>query len=172
MAMYVQIHLVVPFDLVKPTVGPLIGGQPNPLYPLALYMNDNTPKNQVPVTDGSKMDRYTLDGQTYHYHAQIDQREFDMNVVGLILQYGGEVYGYPLWAKVDSDEWDNVVADGTWAYTIVGEDKYLPTTVLVNDGKYPAVSQAIAAFGIENLVTQPQLLELIANAPAEQVEPE
>lgn len=178
--MFARIKLTVPFSITKPTVGPLLGGEPNPFYPLVLFMNDNVPKNQKPVTDGSKLDRYSLNKQTYIYHAEIDQNLFDLNVAGLIVQQGGEIEGYPLWAKVDPTS--QIPGEGeqpTWTEffaatptrtptkvrTELGEDWYVSTAVFGE--AYMPASHAMGIFGFENLVTQPQLDTLVANQEPE-----
>ena len=179
--MFTKIKMTVPFDLTKPTIGPILGGEPNPFYPLVLFMNDNTPKNQKPDLSGKTLDRYTMDGQNYVYQAEIDPALFNLQVCGLVVQQGGEVENYPLWAKVDpSSPIPGEEAERpTWAEffeaspnrsptiirTELGEDWYAPTSVFGSN--YMPVSQAIGTFGLEALVTQPQIMELIANQPPE-----
>lgn len=182
--MFTRIKMTVPFDLTKPTIGPIIGGDPNPFYPLVLFMNDNTPKNQVPDVSGRTLDRYTMDGQNYVYQAEVDTNLFDLTVCGLVVQQGGTIEGYPLFVKIDLDAaipgegeqptWGNYLAETPnfnpiQIRTELGTDYYIATTILGN-GDYMEVGQAIATFGIENLVTQAQLLDLVANQPAEQEE--
>lgn len=180
--MFRRIHLIVPFDMVKPTIGPLIGGTPNQFYPLALFMNDNTPKNQVPVTDGSMLDRYSKDNE-YHYHAEIDLELFNLQVCGLVLQNGGEILSYPTFAKVVPT--DLVPGkDVTWQafvdseptidmHTFV-EGSYVATTVLSTEDpkNYLPMSQAAGLFGFENLLTEKQFFDLQANQPVPETEPE
>jgi hypothetical protein len=180
--MFARIKMTVPFDLTKPTIGPILGGESNPFYPLVLFMNDNTPKNQVPDTSGKTLDRYTMDGQNYVYQAEVDQTLFDLSVCGLVAQQGGTVKKYPLYAKIDLDAsipgegeqptWGEYLASTpnfkpTEIRTEIGTDHYITTAVFGN-GDYMEVGQAIGTFGFDNLVTQPQLMELTANQPAEQ----
>ena len=177
--MLIRFHFWVPFNITMPTIGPLLTGDPNPFYPLVLFCNDNTPKNQKPRTDGSQLDRYSLDGQTYHYHVEFDDELFNLEVCGLIIQQGGDVESYPLWAKVDPQ--DLIPGEGdelpTWQdfldqiptadFLIIGDDHYVATSVLSNENDYLLVSHAIGIFGFENLRTISQIKALQAVVPDE-----
>lgn len=174
--MFTKIKMTVPFDLTKPTIGPILGGQPNPFYPLVLFMNDNTPKNQKPDLTGKTLDRYTMDGQNYIYQAEIDPELFDLQVCALVVQQGGEVERYPLWAKVDPDALKpGDEEERTWAEFVESQAHQKPTTVRTEtgvdwymavkggDNQYLPVSQAIGMFGLESIRTQPQINDLVAN---------
>lgn len=180
--MFTKLKLTVPFTLVMPTIGSLTGGVPNPLYPLALFMNDNTPKNQKPVTDGSKLDRYS-EGDKYIYHSEVDLNILTLELCGFLIQNGCEVEHYPLFAKVDPNAaipgeegqptWLEFFANTPTRFPSIvrtedGEDWYVPTSVFGEE--YLPFSQAIGVFGYENLVSQVTLDGLIANAPAEQLD--
>jgi hypothetical protein len=177
--MFTRLKLTVPFTLVMPTIGSLTGGVPNPLYPLALFMNDNTPKNQKPVTDGSKLDRYS-EGSNYIYHSEVDLTILTVELCGFLLQNGCEIEQYPLFAKVDPQA--SLPGEGeqpTWAEffaatttrspsivrTEEGEDWYVPTSVFGES--YLPFSHSVGVFGYENLVSLVTLNELIANQPPE-----
>jgi hypothetical protein len=88
---FTKIKLVVPYALTLPTSGPLIGGEPNPFYPLVLFMNDSV----------EKRNRWTNDGLTYTYNAEVLLSMFTLDVVGLVVQQGGEIYSLPLFFQVD-----------------------------------------------------------------------
>jgi hypothetical protein len=169
MAMFRKIKMTIPIALTMPTIGSLIGGEPNPFYPLVLVANDNTPKNQIPDTSGDTLDRYSLDGQTYVYHTVFDLNVFTLQLVGLILQQGGEVESYPTFAKIDLQTSPPGV-DGTWQelststnqeIKTIGEDSYVSTAIL-GDGDYLPMTQAAEIFGFDNLVSEATFLEILS----------
>jgi hypothetical protein len=167
MAMFRKIKMTIPIALTMPTIGSLIGGEPNPFYPLVLVANDNTPKNQIPDTSGDTLDRYSLDGQTYVYHTVFDLSVFTIQLVGLILQQGGEVEHYPTFAKLDLESlppgfegtWQELAALKHQEIEKIGDDYYVSTAILGN-GDYLPMTQAVFVFGFENLVSEATFLEL------------
>jgi hypothetical protein len=180
MAMFRKIKMTIPIALTMPTIGSLIGGEPNPFYPLVLVANDNTPKNQIPDTSGNSLDRYSLDGETYVYHTIFDLNVFTMPLVGLILQQGGEVESYPTFAKIDLESsppgggtWQELAAATNKEITQIGDDYYVPTTILGGQDYLP-MTQAAFIFGFENLVNEQTFVELrdAAQAQQDQEEPE
>lgn len=163
--MFAKVTITVPFALTLPTVGPLLGGEPNPFYPLILFLNDSVPKK----------DRYTYDGQTYTYHAEVLLGMFDLDIVGLLVSQQGDIYGLPLFFKVDLDaevhpllHSQELEAQPTWGEWFESQTHFSPTRkedgyytgTNVFDRNYLSGSQALA-LGIP-LLTLPQLNALPA----------
>jgi hypothetical protein len=175
MAMFRKIKMTIPIALTMPTIGSLISGEPNPFYPLVLVANDNTPKNQIPDTSGKSLDRYSLDGETYVYHTIFDLNVFTLQLVGLILQQGGEVESYPTFAKIDIESsppgfegtWQELAAATNKEITQIGEDHYVPTTILGGQDYLP-MTQAAFLFGFENLINEHTFVEIRNAAQAQQ----
>lgn len=91
MSTFAKIKVSLPYLLTLPTTGPLIGGERNPFYDLILFLNDSVPNNK----------RYTYDGITYTYDAEVLLEMFDLTIAGLIVQQGGNVFNLPLFFQVD-----------------------------------------------------------------------
>jgi len=166
MATFQKIKIEVPYALTLPTSGDLLSGQANPFYPLVLFLNDNVPKS----------DRWTFDGVTYTYNAEVILEMFTLPLIGLVVQQGGNVFKLPLFFEIDldaqipdrlkqSDE-NEVLIDQTWqeffdttptkAPTVKANGVYIGTNVFGNE--YLPASEALA-LGVD-LLTLPEIVAL------------
>jgi len=177
------VQIEIPYQLMLP-VNPLLDdqgqpGAPNEFYGFVTFLNDHCPNYIEGVSQQTY--RGTWDLQTYVYRAQLSLNMMTIPVLEMFRAVGGEIKSLPMWALVDptasppdsEQTWQEFI-DNSPNYTFleIGEDKYVATTVLSTDGDYLPYTQAVAAFGIQNLRTQPQIQELIANAPVVEPEPE
>jgi hypothetical protein len=177
------VNIEVPYQLMLPS-NPLLDdqgqpGPPNEFYGFVTFLNDHCP-NWI---DGIQQRTYrgTWDTITYHYKAEIALSMMTLPILEMFRAVGGEVKSLPMWALVDpaasppgtEETWQEFI-DNSPNYTFleIGEDKYVATTVLNPEGDYLPYTQAVEAFGIENLRTQPQIQELMANAPVVEPDPE
>jgi hypothetical protein len=172
--MFAKIKLVVPYQLTLPTIGPLIGGEPNPFYPLILFMNDSV----------AKRDRFTHDGITYTYNAEVILSMFTQDLIGLVVQQGGEIHSLPLFFQVDLDgpvharlqvEEESVPTWGEWFSSqpnrepIHKEDGYYIGTNVFGQDYLPA-SEALA-LGV-TLLLLPEIQAKANYAPVVEPDPE
>lgn len=93
MTTFINVRIEVPYALTLPTMGSLVGGEPNPFYPLILLMNDSTQNRYYDVAT----DRYV-------YKAQVMIELLTPQILALIVSQGGDVYSYPSFIKVAAED--------------------------------------------------------------------
>jgi len=169
------VQIEIPYQLMLPA-NPLLDdqgqpGPPNEFYGFVTFLNDHCPN----FIEGVPQQTYrgTWDLQTYIYKAQVSLNMMTLPVLEMFRAVGGEVKSLPMWALVDptssppgiEETWQEFIDNSpNFTFLEIGEDKYVATTVLSTDNDYLPYTQAVEAFGIENLRTQPQIQELLATA--------
>ena len=153
MATFINVRIEVPYALTLPTMGSLVGGEPNPFYPLILLMNDSTQNRYYDVATGM-----------YVYNAQVMIELLTPQILELIVSQGGDVYSYPSFIKVaaedathasletDAETWADWWADSPGFKPDKKEDGfyYVPTTAFATSDPrdYLPASEAFA-LGVE-----------------------
>lgn len=153
MATFIHVKIEVPYALTLPTMGSLVGGEPNPFYPLILLMNDSTQNRYYDVAT----DRYV-------YKAQVMMELLTPQILALIVSQGGDVYSYPSFIKVaaedaphasletEAETWADWWADSPGFKPDKKEDGfyYIPTTAFATSDPrdYLPASEALA-LGVE-----------------------
>lgn len=176
------VKIEVPYALMLPA-NPLLDdqGQPGPandFYALVTFLNDHVPNWIEGVNQ--KTYRGTWDLQTYTWVAEVSLGMITIPLGLMIISQGGEISSLPLWAKINLDDlvpgkevtWQQFFEEtNNFEPLQIGQDFYVSTAAIGN-GDYLKFSQAVGAFGFENLVTQPQFKALQAQALLEQDAPE
>ena len=171
MATFQKITVVAPYALTLPTIGDLLKGDPNPFYPLVLFMNDAVANQK----------RFTNDGVMYTWNAEVILEMFSVGLATLITGNGGDILSLPFFFVIDltaqapdrlkqSNDQGQLIAM-TWqeffdstttsAATIIRGVAYIGTNVFT--GNYLPASEALA-MGV-TLKTLPEIQALQAAEP-------
>lgn len=157
---FANVVITAPYAATFPVVGvDLLAGSPNPLYGLVTFLHDSVPKS----------DRYTADGQTYVWNANLLLEMLTIDLMTAVSASGADFLQVPLFFAIDlaanvpapwagTDENGDPV-DRTWQEFFdatptrepiaIGEDVYTSTLV---DGEYLPFTEA-ASLGL-TLITK------------------
>lgn len=165
--MFKIVKIKIPYQLMLP-MNPIITdegqpGIPNQFYGFVTYLNDHCPNYIEGVNQRTY--RGSWDMQTYVYVAEVALSMMTIPVLEMFRAVGGEIESLPLFAKINPEEnvpgqevtWQEFIdADPHKSIAQFGEDYYVATTVLSQKNDYLPYTEAVAKFGLQNLITEPQ----------------
>jgi len=134
MATFINVRIEVPYALTLPTLGSLVGGEPNQFYPLILLMNDST-QNRY----------YDVATDKYVYNAQVMAELLTPQILALVVSHGGDVYSYPTFIKVAAEDAPHAALETdaeTWADWWAANPHFKPE--MKEDGFYYVPTTAFA----------------------------
>ena len=168
---FVKVKITAPFALTLPVFGDLSdpASAANPFYGLVTFLNDSVPKS----------DRYTDDGVTYTWHAEVLPAMFSVGLLTVITSQGVDVFSLPLFFEIDlaanvPTQWKLLDETGqpidrTWQQYFDATSTATPMTIgnktytsTVVNGDYLPASQSLA-LGVA-LITQPEIQAMQAAA--------